>query len=73
MCKTDRCLYSRFKEHSQENESEIFTNLWIGINVLDLTPYQENKSTITCILPEFILNNSKIIDKSANPWSLLLF
>ena len=42
-------------------------------SMLELTPYHENNSTVTCILPEVILNNSKIIDKSADHWSLLLF
>ena len=42
-------------------------------SVLELTPYNENNSAVTSILPEFILNNSKIIDKSTDHWSLLLF
>ena len=77
--KTDRCLYTRLKEHPQDNKSNIFNHI---INCehfqhikskLELTPYHENNSTVTCILPEFILNNSKIIDRSADHWSLLLF
>ena len=77
--KTDRCLYTRLKEHSQDNKSEIFNQI---INcehfqhiksMLELTLYYENNSTVTCILPEFILNNSKIIDRSAGHWSLLFF
>ena len=28
---------------------------------------------LACIVPEFILNNSKIIDRSPEHWSLLLF
>ena len=69
--KTDRCLYTRLKEHSQHNKSEIFNHI---INcehfqhiksMLELiTLYHENNSTITCMLPELILNNSKIIDRS---------
>ena len=41
--------------------------------MLELNPFYENNSTVTCILPEFILNNSKFIDKSADHLSLLLF
>ena len=33
----------------------------------------ENDSTVTCILQDFILNNSKIIDKSADIRFSLLF
>ena len=77
--KTDRCLYTRLKEHSQDNKSEIFNQI---INcehfqhikcMLELTPCHDNNSTVISILPKFILNNSKIIDRSADHWSLLSF
>ena len=77
--KTDRCLYTRLKEHSQDNKLEIFNHIMNCEHfqhiksMLELNPYHENNSTVTCIQPEFILNNSKIIDKSADHWSLLLF
>ena len=77
--KTDRCRYTRLKKHSQDNKSEIFNHIMNCEHfqhiksMLELNPHYENNSSVTCILPEFILNNSKIIEKSADYWSFLLF
>ena len=41
-------------------------------SILELYPDDQTNLSQTCILPEFIFNNSKIIDRSDH-WSLLLF
>ena len=75
--KTNRCLYTRPKKHSQDNKSEIFNDIMNCENfqhiksMLELNPYYENNSTVTCIQREVMLKNSKIIDKSADHWPLL--
>ena len=73
--KTDRCLYTRIKEHSSHDSSEIYNHV-ISCdefnflkNLLELTPYEED---IKCSLTVLIFINTKIIDKSKH-WSLILF
>ena len=73
--KTDRCLYTRIKEHSQ-NTSEIYNHIitcnefkYIK-NILQITPYDD--TSIDCSLTDLISTNTKIIDKSRH-WSLLLY
>ena len=76
--KTDRCFYTRIKEHARDSKSEIFEHitsceLFQHIkSILELYPDDQTNLSQTCILPEFIFNNSKIIDRSDH-WSLLLF
>ena len=41
-------------------------------SILELYPDDQTNLSQTCILPEFISNSSKIIDRSDH-WSLLLF
>jgi hypothetical protein len=75
--KTDKCLYTRIKEHAKSDKSEIFnhvhncdefqfirTLLNFRSNMLDC-----NYSTS---LVDLIYSNCKVIDRS-NDWSLLLF
>ena len=73
--KTDLCLYTRIKEHSSRNTSEIYNHIitcnefnYIK-NILQLTPYDTN---INCTLTDLIFTNTKIIDKSRH-LSLLLY
>ena len=65
--KTDRCLYTRIKEHSSHDSSEIYNHV-ISCdefnflkNLLELTPYEED---IKCSLTDLLFTNTKIIDKS---------
>ena len=74
--KTFRCLYTRIKEHSSQNTSEIYNHIitcnefnYIK-NILQLTPYDD--TNINCTLTDLIFTNTKIIDKSRH-WSLLLY
>ena len=75
--KTDRCLYTRIKEHAYSKNSEIYNHIntcehFLHIQSLINLPSNIcnlNKSTI---LPQIIFNNCKILDK-AKHWSLLLF
>ena len=75
--KTDRCFYTRIKEHARDSKSEIFEHitsceLFQHIkSILELYPDDHTNLSQTCILPEFLFNNSKIIDRSDH-WSLLL-
>ena len=76
--KTDRCLYTRTKEHSYHTESVIHQHLSTCEQfqhikaLLELYPDDEAKSDQTSIMAEHVFNNTKIIDKS-NHWSLLLY
>ena len=74
--KTNRCLYTRIKEHSSQNASEIYNHIitcnefnYIK-NILRITPY--DNTSINCSLTDLIFTNTKIIDKSRH-WSLLLY
>ena len=76
--KTDRCFYTRIKEHARDSKSEIFEHITSCEHfqhiksILELYPDDQTNLSQTCVLPEFIFNNSKIIDRSDH-WSLLLF
>jgi predicted RNA-binding Zn-ribbon protein involved in translation (DUF1610 family) len=76
--KTDRCLYTRTKEHSYHKESVIHQHLSTCeqfqhiIALLELYPDDDAKSDQTSIMAEHVFHNTKIIDKS-NHWSLLLY
>ena len=77
----NKALYRAFshwvKEHARDSKSEIFEHitsceLFQHIkSILELYPDDQTNLSQTCILPEFIFNNSKIIDRSDH-WSLLL-
>ena len=73
---TDRCLYTRLKEHSTRENSEIYAHInscehFQHIkSLLELSPDLSN--TICTDKTQLISNNCKIIDKSDH-WSLLLF
>ena len=75
--KTDRCLYTRVKEHSCNDSFEIYNHIWscnefkFIKNMLELSSYDED-SNIKCSLTDFIFTNTKIIDKSKH-WSLMLY
>jgi hypothetical protein len=77
--KPDRCFYTRIKEHSLDNKSEVFNHIASREHyqhiksILELYPDEETNPTQTCILSEFIFTNSKIIDRSDHCWCLLLF
>ena len=75
--KTDRCLYTRIKEHAKSDKSEIYNHvheceqfehvlslLNLPSNLLDI------KYRISIV--DLIFNNCYIIDRS-NDWPLLLF
>ena len=72
----NRCLYTRIKEHSSQNTSEIYNHIitcnefnYIK-NILQITPYDD--TSINCSLTDPIFTNTKIIDKSRHS-SLLLY
>ena len=75
--KTDRCLYTRLKEHSTSTDSEIFKHInscehfSYLTNMLTLNT-DESQPNIVVHLTNFLLNNTIIIDK-AKHWSALLF
>ena len=75
--KTDRCLYTRIKEHSSLDSSEMYNHITscdefnFVINLLELTPNDE-VNNIKCSITDLIFTNTKIIDKS-NHWSLILY
>ena len=74
--KTDRCLYTRLKEHSTRENSVI--NAHINYcehfqhikSLMELSP--DSTNPINTNLTELIFRNCKIIDRSDH-WSLLLF
>ena len=74
--KTDRYLYTRIKEHSTRENSEIYAHVnscehFQHIkSLLELSPHLSNP--ICTNTTQLIFNNCKVIDKS-NHWSLLLF
>ena len=76
--KTDRCFYTRIKEHARDSKSEIFEHITSCEHfqhiksILELHIYPDDQTNLSQkrILPEFIFNNSKIIDRSDH-WSLL--
>ena len=74
--KTDRCLYTRIKEHSTRENSEIYAHVnscehFQHIkSLLELSPHLSNP--ICTNTTQLIFNNCKVIDKS-DYWSLLLF
>ena len=74
--KTDRCLYTRIKEHSTRENSEIYAHVnscehFQHIkSLLELSPHLSNP--ICTNTTQLIFNNCKVIDKSDH-WSLLLF
>ena len=76
--KTDRCLYTRTKEHSYHTESVIDQHLstceqFQHIKAhLELYPDDDAKSNQTSIMAEHVFHNTEIIDKS-NHWSLFLY
>ncbi len=74
--KTDRCLYTRIKEHSFQDSSEIYNHV-ISCNdfnfiknLLEATLYHK-EGNVKCLLTDFIFTDTKIIDKSKH-WSLIL-
>ena len=73
----DRSLYTRIKEHSCHDSSEIYNHICscnefnFIKNMLELSPYDED-SNIKCSLTDLISTNTKIIDKSKH-CSLILF
>ena len=75
--KTDRCLYTRLKEHTTSTDSEIFKHInscehfSYLTNMLTLNT-DESQPNIVVHLTNFLLNNTVIIDK-AKHWSTLLF
>ncbi len=74
--KTDRCLYTRLKEHSTRENSEINAHInhcehFQHIkSLMELSP--DSTNPINTNLTELIFRNCKIIDRSDH-WSLLLF
>jgi hypothetical protein len=76
--KTDRCLYTRTKEHSYHKESVIHQHLSTCEQfqhikaLLELYPDDDAKSDQTSIMAEHVFHNTKVIDKS-NHWSLLWY
>ena len=74
--KTDRCLFTRLKEHSTRDSSEINAHInscdhFQHIKTLqELTP--DSSNTIDTNLTQLIFDNCKIIDKPDH-WSLLLY
>ena len=74
--KTDRYLYTRIKEHSTRENSEIYAHVnscehFQHIkSLLELSPHLSNP--ICTNTTQLIFNNCKVIDKSDH-WSLLLF
>ena len=76
--KTDRCLYTRTKEHAYHTESVIHQHLSTCEQfqhikaLLELYPDDDAMSNPTSIMAEHVLHNTKVIDKS-NHWSLLLY
>ena len=66
--KTDRCFYTRIKEHARDSKSKIFEHITSCEHfqhiksILELYPDDQTNLSQTCIPPEFIFNNSKIID-----------
>ena len=75
--KTDRCLYTRLKEHTTSTDSEIFKHInscehfSYLTNMLTLNT-DESQPNIVVHLTNFLLNNTVIIDK-AKHWSTLFF
>ena len=66
--KTDRCLYTRIKEHSSQNTSEVYNHIitfnefnYIK-NILQITT--DDDTSINCSLTDLVFTNTKIIDKS---------
>ena len=74
--KTDRCLYTRLKEHSTRENSEINSHINCCEHfqhiksLMELSPHSTNP--INTNLTELIFRSCKIIDRSDH-WSLLLF
>ena len=74
--KTDRCLYTRIKEHSTRENSEIYAHVnscehFQHIkSLLELSPHLLNP--ICTNTTQLIFSNCKVIDK-LDHWSLLLF
>ena len=67
--KTDRCLYTRVKEHSCHDSFEIYNHICscnefnVIENMLELSPYDED-SNIKCSLTDLIFTSTKVIEKS---------
>ena len=75
--KTDRCLYTRIKEHAKSDKSEIFNHVHNCEEfpcIRTLLNYPTNLLDCNCStsLVDLIYSNCKVIDRS-NDWSLLLF
>ena len=70
--KTDRCLITRLKEHSDSKDSEIFRHINSCEHFYNLNPPLVLPFNNLELLPQIVLNNTVIIDKSMN-WSLLLY
>ena len=74
---TDRCLYTRVKEHSCHDSSKRCNHICscnefnFIKNMLELSPCDEDNN-IKCSLTDLIFTNTKIIDKSKH-WSLIPF
>jgi hypothetical protein len=68
--KTDRCLYTRTKEHSYHTESVIHQHLSTCEQfqhikaLLELYPDDDAQSNQTSKMAEHVFHNTKVIDKS---------
>ena len=77
--KTDRCLYTRIKEHATCPNSEVHNHINSCEQfqhlefLMDLSPDDQNSDeTLQISLVDFIFNNCAVIDK-ADHWLSLLF
>ena len=70
--KTDRCHITRLKEHSDSKDYEIFRHINLCEHFNNFNPLLVLPFNNPGLLPQIVLNNIVIIDKSIN-WSLLLY
>ena len=66
---THGTVYLKSLNTSHQSSCELLQHIK---SILELYPDDQTNLSQRCILPEFILNNSKIIDRSDH-WSWLLF
>ena len=64
--KTDRCLFTRLKEHSDSKDSEILRHMKSCEHFYNLNPLLILSFNNPELLPKIVLNNTVIIDKSMN-------